>query len=184
MADRVVEETAEEVPDIPEIVEKVILFALEEGKEKLNQGNDLVPFTSLVVRDNLFIETHPGDEPEQCFAEARHTVEGARGADAYAFCYDGYIEIDDGTKDAIIAEGGLPGEDVAYAVGCLYEADDDGAITFESAPAYIGEAPNFMAGLKEPVAYSDDEIDARYLEDEEAHEAAEAAEAAEADEEL
>ena len=27
------------------------------------------------------------------------------GAAAYALCYDGYIEIDDGVKDALIAEG-------------------------------------------------------------------------------
>ena len=168
MADRIVEETAEEVPDIPELVEKVILFALDEGKEKMIQGADVVPFTSLVVKDNLFIETHPGDDPEQCFAAARHTVEGARGAGAYAFCYDGYIEIDDGAKDAIIAEGGLPGEDVAYAVGYLYEVGKDGAVSFESEPAYIGEAPNFMARLKASDEYADAEIDDRYREEDEA----------------
>lgn len=163
MADRIIEETPEEVPEIPELVEKVILFALDEGKEKLTQGSELVPFTSLVVKENLFIETHPGDDPEQCFAAARHTVEGARGADAYAFCYDGYVEIDDGTKDALIAEGGLPGEDTAYAVGYLYDIADDGTVTFEPDAAYIGEAPNFMERLKESDEYADDDIDARYL---------------------
>ncbi len=148
MADRIVEQTADEVPDIPELVERVVLFALDEGKEKLMQRAELIPFTTLVVKDNLFIETHPGDNPEQCFSEARHTVQGARGAKAYAFCYDGYIEIDDDTKDAIIAEGGLPGEDTAYAVAYLYESGEDGQFVFEPEPAYVGEAPNFMEQLK------------------------------------
>lgn len=167
MADRTVETTAEEVPEIPEILEKVLLFALDEAKEKMEQGSDVVPFTALVVKENLFIESHPGDSAEECFGYARHTVEGARGAEAYALCYDGYVEIDDGTKDALIAEGGVPGEDEGYAVGYLYSVNDEGEATFEEEPAYIGEAPNFMSGLKEADQYDEDEIDEKYLDDEE-----------------
>ena len=61
--------------------------------------------------------------------------EHARGAAAYALCYDGYIEIDDGVKDALIAEGGVPGEDTGYAVSYLYEMDEEGNVTFEEEPA-------------------------------------------------
>ena len=149
MADRIIETTAEEVPEIPDTLEKVLMFSLEEAKEKMAQGADVVPFTALVVRENLFIESHPGESAEECFAFARHTVEGARGAEAYALCYDGYVEIDDGTRDALIAEGGVPGEDEGYAVGYVYTLDDEGRPTFEGEPAYIGEAPNFMADLKD-----------------------------------
>ena len=60
---------------------------------------------------------------------------------------------------ALIAEGGVPGEDEGYAVGYLYSVNDEGEATFEEEPAYIGEAPNFMEALKEPVAYTDEEID-------------------------
>ena len=69
-------------------------------------------------------------------------------------------------KCALIAEGGVPGADEGYAIAYLYEVDDEGAYTFESEAAYIGEAPNFMAALKEPVAYTDDEIDERYRDEE------------------
>ena len=166
MADRTVETTAEEVPEIPEILEKVLLFALDEAKEKMEQGSDVVPFTALVVKENLFIESHPGDSAEECFEAAEKNVRGACGADCYAFCYDGYIETDDGVKDALIAEGGVPGAEEGYAIAYLYEVDDEGTYTFESEAAYIGEAPNFMAALKEPVAYADDEIDERYRDEE------------------
>lgn len=81
-------------------------------------------------------------------------------------------------KDALIAEGGVPGADEGYAIAYLYEVDDEGAYTFESEAAYIGEAPNFMAALKEPVAYTDDEIDERYRDEDDAEEGAEVAEAA------
>ena len=167
MADREVESSDVEVPQIPEILEKVLLFSLDEAKEKMTQGSDVVPFTALVVKENLFIENHPADSAEECFNLARHTVEHARGAAAYALCYDGYIEIDDGVKDALIAEGGVPGEDTGYAVSYLYEMDEEGNVTFEEEPAYVGEAPNFMSGLKEADQYDEDEIDEKYLDDEE-----------------
>lgn len=166
MADRVVETTENEVPEIPEILEKVLLFSLEEAKEKMTNGADVVPFTSLVVKENLFIESHPGESVEECFAFAKHTVENARGADAYAFCYDGYIDTDDGVKDALIAEGGVPGEDRGYAVGYLYTLADEKP-TFEEEVAYIGESPNFMSELKDADSYSDDEIDEKYTEEDE-----------------
>jgi len=165
MADRIIENSETEVPEIPEILEKVLLFALDEAKEKMDQGADLVPFSALVVKDNLFIETHPGDSVEECFDAARRTVEGARGADAYAFCYDGFIDTDAGAIDALIAEGGIPGEPEGMAVGYLYTTKD-GATVFEDDPAYIGKAPNFMARLKDFDEYAEEELEAKYLDDE------------------
>ena len=44
---------------------------------------------------------------------------------------------------------------------------EDGEPAFEEEPAYIGEAPNFMSGLKEADQYDEDEIDEKYLDDEE-----------------
>ena len=172
MADRIVETTSSEVPEMPEILEKVLLFALAEGKEKMVAGQDIIPFTALVVKDNLFLETHPGDSAEECFAVAQHTVQGARGADAYAFCYDGYIDTDDGMKDAIIAEGGVPGADKGHAISFLY-SDEDGQLSFEEEPAYVGEAPNFMIALKDASEYRESEIEERYLDDDEADPTAE-----------
>ena len=61
------------------------------------------------------------------------------GRAAYALCYDGYVEVDEGTKDALIAEGGVPGADKGFAVGYLYECAEDGTVEFEDEPAYIGE---------------------------------------------
>ncbi len=171
MADRIVENESAEVPEIPEILEKVLLFALDEAKQKMKQGADVIPFTALVVKDNLFIESHPGDNPEECFNYAKHTVKGARGAEAYALCYDGFIDTDDGMMDALIAEGGVPGEDVGYAICFLYDMDEtSGEAEFEDEPAYVGEAPNFMCDLKDAAEYSDEEIDERYLDEDEVEE--------------
>ena len=165
MPDRIIENSETEVPEIPEILEKVMLFALDEAKEKMGQGGDLVPFSALVVKDNLFVETHPGDSTEECFSGAARTVEGARGANAYAFCYDGFVDTDAGVVDAVIAEGGIPGEPEGMAIGYLYTTKD-GTVVFEEDPAYIGKAPNFMAGLKDFEEYDDEELETKYFDDE------------------
>ena len=170
MTDRVIESDDIEVPEIPETLEKVLLFALDEAKQKMLQGAEVAPFTALVVKDNLFIETHPGDNPEECFAAAKHTVEGARGAEAYALCYDGFIDTDEGDLDALIAEGGIPGEDVGYAICYLYELSEEGEPKFDGEPAYVGEAPNFMSALKDASEYAEEEIDEKYIDEEEVDE--------------
>ena len=143
MADRVVDpENDAPQEDIDDVLKAVIKAVLDEAAGKMEAGEDIIPFTGLAVKENLFIETHPGDDAEACFLAARREVQGARGATAYAFCYDGYVETEDGMRDAIIAEGGLPGKEEGYAFGYLY--DEEG---IDREVVYIGPAPNFMEGL-------------------------------------
>lgn len=143
MADRNVESDALGVPPIDETLEILLLQAIEEAQQRMEAGEDVVPFTSLLVGETVFEETHRGTTTE-CFESAQKTIEGAEGARAYAFCYDGYIETDAGEKDAIIAEGGVPGQKEGVAVGLIYEPND-GEIVFEEEVCYIAEAPNFLA---------------------------------------
>lgn len=175
MADREVEDELNEIPEIDETLESVLLYSLKDAKQKMEAGEEVVPFTALAVKENLFIETHPADDTDECFNLARHTVQGARGASAYAFCYDGYVDTDAGTKDVIIAEGGIPGDPAGYAIGYLYEMGEgeDAVPQFESEPVYIGPAPNFMAFLLEEE--EEEEADEELLEEEEEAEATEAA---------
>ncbi len=165
MSERVVESSVDQVPDIPEVLEKVILFCLDRAVKKIEAKEDLIPFTALAVKDTLFLESHPADDEESCFNLARHTVEHARGAQAYAFCYDGYVDLDDTRRDAVIAEGGEPGQDKGFAVGQLYTIAEDGTITIESEPVYIGPAPNFMIALLAPGEYTQEELEERYREE-------------------
>lgn len=153
MADRTVADAEEQVPEIPEVLEQVLFYTLDEAKGKLQDGEDVVPFTALVVGENLFVENHPADDVEKCFNLAKHTVEGAAGAKAYAFCYDGYVDTDEGQKDALIAEGGTPGEPQGFAIGLFYEQKEDGTPETDGEPLYLGAAPNFMWKL---VARSDE----------------------------
>lgn len=144
MADRLVD-SEHNIPDhdIDDVLKTIIVAVLDEACKKIEAGEELVPFTGLAVKENLFLEKHDYDDVEKCFLSARQEVQGARGATGYAFCYDGYLETEDSQKDAIIAEGGLPGEEQGYAFGYLY--DENG---IDKTIIYVGPAPNFMENLK------------------------------------
>lgn len=160
MVDRVVTNDNAQVPDIDENLEAVLLYALNRAREQIDAGEEMVPFTALAVGETLFMESHPAESAEECFNQARHTVQGAQGATCYALCYDGYIDTSAGQQDALIAEGGLPGQLEGHAVGIVYtESGDD--ITFSDEVIYVGNAPNFMMGLStEPFDHSEFEDEA------------------------
>ena len=81
MADRNVESDTIGVPKLDETLEILLLQVIEEAQQRMEDGEDVVPFTALLVGDSVFEETHNGTTDE-CFASAQKTVEGAEGARA------------------------------------------------------------------------------------------------------
>ena len=143
---------ADEKIQIDPVLESVLLYCLNDAKERMERGEAVVPFSALAVGETLFMEEHAADDPSESFASARKTVAGARGAQAYGFCYDGYIDVEtafdsDSKRDCLIAEGGTPGADYGHAIGLPYRTDKDGNLKFESKPIYVSKALNYMVYL-------------------------------------
>lgn len=164
-SERMIEDTDGTVPEIDMTLTSVLLASIDEARKKLEAGEEVVAFTALAVKDKLIMEEMDGESAEEVYAYARHNVQHVRGADAYALCYDGYLDTSEGEKDALIAEGGVPGADYGYAIGVIYEADDEGKVTsIADEPIYIGKAPNFMIltnyEFGEPLAEEGEEEDA------------------------
>lgn len=157
MSDNAVENEVMEVPEIDEELESLLIQVIEEAQQKMEQGEQIPPFTAAIVGDSLFTETHEGTT-EECFASAKDAVLNAAGARAYAFCYDGYIDTDEGEKDAIIAEGAVAGAPQAFVVGLIYEADEEGnAASFGEEVVYIAETDNFLVDAEPVVDDAEDE---------------------------
>lgn len=143
---------AEERIQIEPVLESVLRYCLNDAKERMEKGEVVVPFTALAVGETLFMEEHAADDPAESFSSARKTVAGARGAQAYGFCYDGFIDVDtafeQNTKhDCIIAEGGTPGADYGHAIGLPYRVDKEGNLKFQDEPIYVSKAMNYMVYL-------------------------------------
>lgn len=173
MPERKIDPNITEVPEIPEVLSSLLTYVVLEGKKKMEEDGDFVPFTAIAVGDTLFMETTEGNTPDEMYAFAKHTVENVRGADAYALCYDGYLDTDQGNRDVIIGEGGVPGAIQGEAVGIVYDVAADGTRTFEESIVYIGKAPNFMIFLTpetDPLLNKDAEEDEDLLEDGQANE--------------
>ena len=134
---------------IPQVLENVLRYCLKDASERMEKGEQIVPFSALAVGETLFMEEHPADDPAESFNAARRTVEDARGALAYGFCYDGYIEVGANAvkRDCLIAEGGCPGEPYGHAIGLTYKIDSQGNIEFAEEPIYVSNSLNYMLNL-------------------------------------
>lgn len=143
--------------EIPLVLENVLRYCLKDAQERMEKGEAVAPFSALAAGETLFMEEHDLDTPEECFADARHTVEHATGAAAYGLCYDGYVETDEGKRDALIAQGGVPGDEYGHAIGVLYTVDGEGKPQFAEEPIYIGNCLNYMVGLSTEEDYRLDE---------------------------
>ena len=141
---------AEERIEIPLVLENVLRYCLKDASERMEKGEAITPFSALAVGETLFMEEHPGEDAQESFDGAKRTVANARGASAYGFCYDGYIEVgaDHEMKDCLIAEGGCPGEPYGHAIGLLYTVRGDGTADFAEEPIYVGSAMNYMISME------------------------------------
>ncbi len=128
-------------------LDKIILYALDEATEKLEQSGELEPFTVILNGENLFIESHPGEDAVECFNSAAEAVKLlAHVMDAYVFAYDGYVTTSSGARDAIIAERARPGDETAEVFAILYTLDEegDGTLSFEEGIYDLGSAASLL----------------------------------------
>ena len=144
MADMAPETENLEVPEIPDMLESLLIQVIDEAKEKLANEGEFAPFTGIVVGDQLVEQNHSG-ETEECFASAEDTVKNTPDAAAYAFCFDGFIKTNDGDRDCIIAEGGMAGAEKGVAFGCLYDYSEEKGFSFDEDIYYLDEAPCYLA---------------------------------------
>lgn len=152
MQDREINVNITEVPEIPEDLVENLLFALEEGKKVLceaKHGESFAPFTARVVGEEVFMDPHAFDDADMCFDEAKELVKNTENCVSYAFCYDGFIDSENDSHDAIISEGGIPGTTEGHAIGQLYESSgsaEDGNLEFKFVGdvIYLGSSPNFL----------------------------------------
>ena len=143
---------AEERIQIEPVLESVLRYCLKDARERMEKGEVITPFSALAVGETLFMEEHTADTPQESFAAARKTVADARGAQAYGFCYDGFITVDTALesgvqRDCIIAEGGTPGAEYGHAIGLPYRIDKEGNLKFNEEPIYVSKSLNYMVNL-------------------------------------
>jgi len=136
--------------ELPEDVQKVVFYALDEACKKLEADEDLVPFTLVIAGDDVFMDSHAGDDADECFESAKSSVNVvAHLASAYVFCYDGFITTDEGDSDMIIVEVGEKGSDEGFAYGLMYRIDDEAeVIEFDEGLISLGETTS----LFDPIA--------------------------------
>lgn len=135
--------TEQETLEMDEVLEKITFYCLNVAREKLEAGEECVPFTVVVEGDQMFEETYPDEDVVTCRANAEANVKSSSTFTThYAFCYDGFLMTDDGQLDALIVECADRDMEQAYVIGLLYE-EKDGSYEFKDMPAYIDSVDTF-----------------------------------------
>jgi hypothetical protein len=126
--------------------DKIVLYALDEACTKLEQMGEFPPFTVVLEGEDLHIEEHFGDDVDDCFNSAKQTIfQMSELGDAYVFAYDGYVEGDDETMDAVIVERGIKGEEAGTAFAVIYHVGEgDEPIEFDEEICILGDVPSLF----------------------------------------
>lgn len=127
--------------EMDETLEKILFYCLDEAKQKLEQDGECAPFTLVVNGDQMLIENYPDEDVQTCRANAEANIRTASSFGShYAFCYDGFLETNQGALDAIIVECAQRDMEQAYVIGLLYEQKDNERI-YKDQAAFIDYAP-------------------------------------------
>ena len=156
MLDREIKIDGVAFENIPEELLNNIVYALEEGSKILctaTYGQSFAPFTAIVAGENVLLKAHAEDDADECFKKAQKRVKKTKDARSYAFCYDGFVETEEGEQDAIIAEGAIVGMNTGFAISMPYvkfgsELDGSVRYEFDKGMVFLGEAPNFFISDK------------------------------------
>jgi hypothetical protein len=151
------EASAEDALSFEQILERTVLYALSQGREKLEEDGTFDPFTVLISGEELYIEKHPGADEAECYASARRTVyQMERLCDAYVLCYDGYLTLDDGPNDALVVEYASKEDEHAQLIALLYHLHDDHC-HFDETLYQVGQADTLFGAMDgRPGGESDD----------------------------
>lgn len=127
-----------------QILERAILFALDEAAEQLEQSNGVEPFTVLIKGEELFVEEHANKTEEESYASARRAVfQMEKLCNAYVFCYDGFVDLDSGTSDALIAEFANKGDENGQVIVRLYSKEGE-KLTVDETLYHVGDADSLF----------------------------------------
>lgn len=133
----------QETLEMDDILERITFYSLDTAQAKLEEGEELTPFTVIVDGDQMFEENFPGDDVTSCRHAAESNVKSSSAFSThYAFCYDGFLMTDDGQLDAIIVECATTEMDKAYVIARLYRQEGD-TFVFEETPAYVDDIDTF-----------------------------------------
>ncbi len=131
--------------EMEENIQKILFYSLDTAASKLAENGSFDPFTTILAGEDVFVNSYPNGEDIDYYELAAQSVNViAHLAEAYVFCYDGYIELADEEIDAIIAEVGKKHEDQAFGFGLAYGYSEDGSFYTDEGMANLGEVENLF----------------------------------------
>ncbi|OUP10484.1 hypothetical protein [Collinsella sp. An2] len=120
----------------PDALELAISHAFWEARDLLNRDGALMPFTVLCTAGGMEVADHPAATSDEVY-EAVKNLLARVDPDAYVLCYDGTLNADGCTTDAVVCEAARRTDAEAHLLALPYTIGDNG-YTFENACVTVG----------------------------------------------
>lgn len=121
--------------------------AFEQAREILEEDGRLPAFSILCTSDGFDVHEHPGDAPDQVY-ESMKALVAREMPEAYVFAYDGFVETDEGTVDAVLCEVARRGDIKGYLLALPYDVTPDGYSFDENYLSAGSVTPLYPRGTK------------------------------------
>ncbi|MBE6469365.1 MAG: hypothetical protein E7001_05330 [Coriobacteriaceae bacterium] len=124
--------------------------AFEDARACLVRDGGVMPFTVICTSDGFEVHDHPGDDVDETCNSVK-TLLAQEVPEAYVFSYDGYLDLDEGRRDAIICEMARRGDAAAERLALRYERDEEGDLAFDDEIVSVGRAKALYPSGTKPI---------------------------------
>lgn len=124
--------------------------AFEDAQACLTRGGGMMPFTVICTSDGFEVADHPGEDVEETYNSVK-TLLARELPEAYVFSYDGYLDLDEGRRDAVICEVARRGDAAASMLALPYTRDPEGTLRFAETFSSVGSGPALYPSGTKPI---------------------------------
>lgn len=140
-------ETSQIRIDVSDNTMKAVDLAFQEAQSYLTSGMGLAPFTVSAIDEGLEVDDQSAETPDDVYESVKMLL-AANMPEGYALAYDGYVDTEDGDRDAIVVEVADRGSVSAYVLAMPYVLDG-GEYVFDANYAYVATTNQlYPAGTK------------------------------------
>lgn len=140
-------ETSQIRIDVSDNTMKAVDLAFQEAQSYLTSGMGLAPFTVSAIDEGLEVDDQSAETPDDVYESVKMLL-AANMPEGYALAYDGYVDTEDGERDAIVVEVADRGSVSAYVLAMPYVLDG-GEYVFDANYAYVATTNQlYPAGTK------------------------------------
>lgn len=122
--------------EVTDDMRRAIDYAFAQARVGMEADGGISPFSVVCSGDGYVVTEHAGTTTDAVYDSVTKRLEEL-DPDSYALAYDGFVETDQRTRDAILVEAAKRGDDSAYLLALPYTRAGD-SVVFDDSYVFVG----------------------------------------------